>query len=66
MFAFLKGAVMGAVLAFVVAGLIGHGGGTGGMLHVFPCTIEGFKFYWSWALFVSGTGLAWGIFHLLD
>ena len=66
MFAFLKGLIVGLVLAFAIAGLIGHGGGTGGMLHVQPYVIEGFRFYWSWALFVVGTGLGWGIFLLLE
>jgi hypothetical protein len=66
MFAFLKGVVVGLVLAFVVAGLIGHAGGTGGILHVRHMAIQGFRFYWSWALFVFGTGLGWFIFLLLE
>jgi len=66
MFAFLKGAVAGAILAFVVAGLIGHGGSTGGILHVFDFEVQGTRVYWSWGLFVGGTFLGWGIFTLLE
>jgi hypothetical protein len=66
MFAFFKSVGLGAILAFVVAGLIGHGGGTGGILNVRHVAIEGFKFYWSWMLFVAGTGLAFGIFMLME
>lgn len=66
MFAFLKSVVLGAILSFVVAGLIGHGGGTGGVLNVRHVEIEGFRFYWSWMLFVGGWALSFGIFTLME
>jgi hypothetical protein len=66
MFAFLKGLVAGSILAFVVAGLLGHGGSTGGILDVKHFELHGYKLYWSWALFVIGSGLGWGIFTLLE
>jgi hypothetical protein len=66
MFSFLKAAILGAVLAFVVAAIIGHAGSSGGLLNVRHMTIEGFRFYWSWGLFVIGIGLAWGILLLLE
>ena len=66
MFAFMKGVIVGLILAFVVAGLIGHAGGTGGILNVRHVAIQGFRFYWSWALFVMGSGLGWFIFLLLE
>jgi hypothetical protein len=28
--------------------------------------LHGYKLYWSWALFVIGSGLGWGIFTLLE
>ena len=28
--------------------------------------IEGYQFYWSWALFLIGTGLSFGIFLMMD
>ena len=66
MFAFLKAMVLGAFLAFIVSLFIGSGGSSGGMLNVRLATVEGFQFYWSWALFVVGTGLSFGIFLLMD
>jgi hypothetical protein len=66
MFAFFKGVLAGAILTFVVAALIGHGGGTGGILHVFDFMAQGYRVYWSWSLFVGGTMLGWGIFTLLE
>ena len=66
MFAFLKGIVVGAVFAFVLSLFIGSGGSTGGLLNVRHVTVADFGFYWSWALFVVGTGLAFGIFVMMD
>jgi len=66
MFAFFKSVGLGAILAFVVAGVVGHAGGTGGILNVRHVAIEGFKFYWSWMLFVGGFALAFGIFMLME
>ena len=36
------------------------------MLNVRSYTIEGFQFYWSWALFVIGSALSFGILLLMD
>ena len=66
MFAFLKAVVLGIFLAFIVSLFIGSGGSTGGMLGVRLVTIEGYHFYWSWALFLIGTGLSFGIFLMMD
>lgn len=66
MFAFLKAVVLGAVLAFVVALFIGSGGASGGLLNVHQVSIDGYQFYWSWPLFLVGTGLSFGIFLLMD
>ena len=66
MFAFLKAIILGAVLAFVVSLFIGSGGSSGGLLNVHPVTIEGYQFYWSWPLFLVGTGLSFGIFLLME
>lgn len=66
MFAFLKAMVLGAFLAFIVSLFIGSGGSSGGLLNVRLVTIEGFQFYWSWALFVVGTGLSFGVFLLME
>lgn len=66
MFAFLKAVVLGIFLAFIVSLFIGSGGSSGGMLNVRSVTIEGYQFYWSWALFVIGTALSFGIFLMMD
>jgi len=66
MFAFLKAAVLGAVLTFVVCLFMGSGGSSGGFLNVRLLTIADVSFYWSWVLFVAGTGLAFGLFLLMD
>jgi hypothetical protein len=66
MFAFLKAAVLGAILAFVVSSAIGHAGSTGGMANVHHFVIQNVGFYWSWVLFVVGTGLAFAIFLMME
>jgi hypothetical protein len=66
MFAFLKAVVLGAVLAFVLSLFIGSGGSSGGVLNVRSYTIEGVSFYWSWMLFLAGTGLSFGILLMMD
>ena len=66
MFAFLKAAVLGAILAGVVSLVIGHTGGTGGVPNVRHFVIQDFGFYWSWLLFVPATFLAFAILLLMD
>ena len=66
MFAFLKALALGIFLALIVSLFIGSGGSSGGMLNVRLVAIEGLEFYWSWALFLIGTGLSFGIFLMMD
>jgi len=66
MFAFLKAVALGALLAFIVSLFIGSGGSSGGLLNVREVVFEGYHFFWSWALFVIGTGLSFGIFLMMD
>lgn len=66
MIALLKAIVLGLVLAFVVSLFVGSGGATGGLLNVHGVSVQGYHFYWSWPLFVIGTGLAFGLFLLLE
>jgi hypothetical protein len=66
MFALLKAIVVGLFLAWLVSLFIGSGGSAGGMLYVRHVAVWGYEFYWSWPLFVIGTGLAFGIFLLMD
>jgi hypothetical protein len=66
MIALLEAIVLGFVLAFVVSLFIGSGGATGGLLNVHSVAFQGYDFYWSWPLFLIGTGLAFGLFLLLE
>lgn len=66
MIAFLKALALGIFLALIVSLFIGSGGSSGGMLNVRAVMFEGYQFYWSWALFVIGTGLSFGIFLMMD
>jgi hypothetical protein len=66
MFAFLKAAVLGLIFGLVVSAVIGQAGGTGGILNVRHFVIENVGFYWSWMLFVGGTGLAFALFLMME
>ena len=66
MFAFFKAVALGAIFSFVISLVVGHSGSTGGAANVHHYTIEGFKFYWSWVLFLSGGGLAFAILLMLE
>lgn len=66
MFAFLKAVALGIFLALIVSLFIGSGGASGGMLNVHSVTFEGYQFYWSWAVFLIGTGLSFALFLLME
>lgn len=66
MFALLKAIVLGAFLAGIVSLFIGSSGATGGMLNVHQVVVADFQFFWSWAIFLIGAGLSFGIFLLMD
>lgn len=64
--AFVKALIPGLILTLIVATIIGSNGSAGGFLDIHLTAIEGHKFYWSWPLFIAGTGLAWGIFAMME
>jgi hypothetical protein len=66
MIAFLKAAVLGIILTMVVAYVIGSAGSSAGMLNVRGVTVNEIHFYWSWALFLIGTGISFGILLMMD
>ena len=66
MFAFLKAIVLGAFLALLVSLFIGSAGSSGGMLNVRSVAVQEIEFYWSWALFLLGTGLSFALFLMMD
>ena len=71
MIAFLKALPFGIFLTLLVGLFIGSGGATGGLLNVQKHDLIirelsiNFDFYWSWALFLIGTGLAWAILAMM-
>ena len=66
MSAFFKAVALGIFLALLVSVFIGSSGSSGGLLNVKYVTFEGYHFYWSWALFLVGTGLSFAIFMMID
>lgn len=72
----VKAILLGALLTGVVTLIVGSQGSQGGFLAIFPVDVpaaklhfehlHNFTFYWSWPLFLAGTGLAWAILLMLD
>ena len=64
MVAMFKAIPFGIILTLLVALFMGSGGASGGMLNIFEVQVDAldgllnFDFYWSWMLFLAGTGLA--------
>lgn len=72
MIAFFKALPFGIFLTLLVALFIGSGGSSGGILAIFPFDVDipqlglDFQLYWSWNLFLAGTGLTFGILLMMD
>ena len=66
MFAFLKALALGIILTLVVAYVIGSGGSSAGILNVRGVTVYDIDFFWSWGLFLAGTGLSYGILWMME
>ncbi|SFF84049.1 hypothetical protein SAMN05518801_102122 [Novosphingobium sp. CF614] len=64
--AFIKALIPGFLLTWIVSGILGSNGSRGGMLAIEHTFIQGHDFYWSWALFLAATGLAWALFWMMD
>ena len=64
--AFIKALIPGFLLTWIVSGVIGSNGSTGGMLTIQNTYIDGHNFYWSWPMFLATTGLAWALFWMMD
>ena len=63
---FFKGLIPGLILTFVVALVMGSNGSSGAWLQIYHASVEGIRFYWSWPLFVMSTGVASGIFWMME
>lgn len=72
MIAMFKAIPFGIFLTLLVALFIGSGGSSGGMLAIFPFDVVvaeinlDITLYWSWTLFLAGTGLAFAILLMMD
>lgn len=72
MITMFKAIPFGIFLTLIVALFIGSGGSTGGMLAIFPFDViipetgVDFRLYWSWTLFLAGSGLAFAILLMMD
>jgi hypothetical protein len=60
----LKALVLGALLSATLGLLIGSQGTSAGPLAIQLVAIADAKIYWSWPVFLSGSGLAWGLMLL--
>lgn len=61
---FFKALIPGSLLTFTVCTLIGKGGSRGGWLHIQKYHVMDTTVFWSWALFVIATVLAWALFAI--
>lgn len=60
----IKAMTLGAILTGVLALVIGSQGSSAGPLAIQLVHVADANFYWSWPLFCSGSGLAFGIMLL--
>ena len=60
----LKAMGLSALLTGCVALVIGSQGASGGSLAIYSISHDGFRFFWSWPVFICGSGLAWGLMLL--
>ncbi|MEY4239597.1 MAG: hypothetical protein RL339_2198 [Pseudomonadota bacterium] len=61
---FFKALVPGGVLTWLVSTAIGSQGSRGAWLAIERLHYQQHSIFWSWPLFVIGTGIAWAIFAM--
>jgi hypothetical protein len=61
---FLKALTLGAILSATIGLVIGSQGTSAGPLAIHLVALAEAQIYWSWPVFLSGTGLAWGLMLL--
>ena len=60
----VKALVLGALLSATIGLVVGSQGTTAGPLAIHLVAIADAKIFWSWPVFLSGSGLAWGLMLL--
>lgn len=66
MISMFKAIPLGVILTLIVCLLVGSGGSDGGHLNIFNFTVEGYRIFWSWRMFLAGTGLCWALIFMMD
>jgi hypothetical protein len=61
---FMKALTLGAILSAAIGLVIGSQGTSAGPLAIHLVSIADAQMYWSWPIFLSGSGLAWGLMLL--
>lgn len=61
---FLKALMLGVILSATIRLVIGSQGTSAGPLAIQLVSLADAKIYWSWPVFLSRTGLAWGLMLL--
>lgn len=60
----IKSVTLGAILSATIAMVIGSQGTTAGPLAIHLVDVADARVYWSWPIFFSGSGLAFGLLLL--
>lgn len=60
----IKSLMFGTILSATLALVIGSQGASAGPLAIHTAELADFRFYWSWPLFITGTGLTFGLLLL--
>lgn len=60
----IKSLTLGAILSATIALVIGSQGESAGPLAIHLAEVADVRFYWSWPVFFSGSGLTFGILLL--
>jgi hypothetical protein len=60
----LKASVLGAILSATIGLVIGSQGTSAGPLAIHMVSLAEAQVYWSWPVFLSGTGLSFGLMLL--
>lgn len=60
----LKALTLGAVLTATISLVVGSQGTDGGPLAIHLVSVADSRLYWSWPVFLTGSGLAWGLMLL--
>ncbi|MEL6878107.1 MAG: hypothetical protein AAGL68_08435 [Pseudomonadota bacterium] len=60
----IKATLLGGILTFVVAIVIGSQGSRGGFLAIHNMPVGDYSVFWSWPMFLASSGLCWALILL--